>query len=70
MSNEDRRREIAYHDLERAEDEQALHQRPAESGGQRDGRAVSRNGTAVRESRDEWSGQLTEREHRERWPIG
>lgn len=75
-SNGDRRREIAYHDLERAEDEQALHGRASERGGQRDQGAAARHGTRERESAHdsdssrERNAHLTQRERRERWPIG
>ena len=79
MNNGDRLREIGYHDLERAEDEEALLGRGTEAGGQRDRPAPSRQGTdrlgnGARERRPEFPRErtthLTERERRERWPIG
>ena len=71
----DRHREIGYHDLERLEDEQALHARGGmgtdrQSGGERETRRSStRASGAVRRA---WTPSLplTEREWGERWPIG
>ena len=72
--NGNRHREIAYHDLERLEDEQALLAQGglgAEGwGAQRSTtRSSSTTGGAVRRA---WTPNLflTERERTERWPIG
>ncbi len=72
--NGDRHREIAYQDLERLEDEQAL---LMQGGAGADGWGTQRGTTgssrptngAVRRA---WTPTLylTERERRERWPIG
>ena len=81
MINGDRLREIGYHDLERAEDEEALQGRATDAGGQRDRPDASRQGDAgrtggggarerQRESPRDWPTHLTERERREQWPIG
>ncbi|HEU4628930.1 MAG TPA: hypothetical protein VFS08_04270 [Gemmatimonadaceae bacterium] len=73
MSNQgDRWRQIAYHDLERVEDEQALQGRATDRDGQREPAAASRNGIAERAQRPprDRTTHLTERERRERWPIG
>jgi hypothetical protein len=79
LNNGDRLREIGYHDLERAEDEEALLGRATEVGGLRDRPIASRQGTdragsgareRQQESPRDRTRHLTERELRERWPIG
>jgi len=72
--NGDRQREIAYHDLERLEDEQALLRYGAtatESGFPRDAARASTRSTPVQRG---WtptlSPWLTDHERTERWPIG
>ena len=75
--NGDRQRAIAYHDLERFEDDEALlrHGTARADGTDRprDGARVSTTGQPVRRG---WtpdlqpSPWLTERERAERWPVG
>jgi hypothetical protein len=75
LNNGNRQREIGYHDLERAEDEEALQGGATEHATRRDGTVVSRSDThrqrsGEREPRLERITHLTERERRARWPIG
>ena len=75
--NGDRQRAIAYHDLERIEDDEALLRQGAAradgSGRPRDGARTPTTSSPVRRG---WtpalhpSPWLTERERTERWPVG
>jgi hypothetical protein len=73
--NGDRQRAIAYHDLERLEDDEALRLHGAarldESSQPRDDARAATTGSPVRRG---WtptlSAWLTDHERRERWPIG
>jgi hypothetical protein len=71
--NGDRHREIAYHDLQRLEDEQALLLGGMGRTGRGEQRSTTRSSsTANGPVRRAWTPNLylTERERTERWPLG